>query len=420
MAMRNRCTGLCGFDGSICDLGGRAGNVRRPILRGTAARHGAGDEHLFIHRKWHDSPKCRFALENDGEISWAMRGIIRDKCCKKRETMSIFNPVSPSSISLSVDLLIMPDTSLLSLASVMEPMRGANRVSGQALFRWRLFSVDGAVPDSSSGLPIRVEGAYGQTPRSDLLIVLSSFNVNRYSTSATLALLRRAARNGQVVCGVEAGSWLMARAGLLRGRRATTHWEDLDQFADDHPEIDVCPDRFVIDRRFITTGGAAPALDLMLHLIRSRHGQALALDVASLFIYDQTRPAEAPQPQVSLGALGAREPRLGRAVALMEQTLGDPIRTATIADRIGCSARRLEELFQAHIGTTPLGFYLSLRLGAGRRMLLDGSMGIADIAEATGFSSSSGFARAYRRRYHESPSETRKRADGRTTDVQRL
>ncbi|MEO1612716.1 MAG: helix-turn-helix domain-containing protein, partial [Pseudomonadota bacterium] len=197
----------------------------------------------------------------------------------------------------------------------------------------------------------------------------------------------------------------------LDGRRATTHWEDLDAFAEAHPEIDVRPDRFVIDGTRFTTGGASPALDLMLHLVRARHGYAIALDVASLFIYDQSRAAEEPQPQVSLGRLGWREPRLREAVALMEGSLGDPLPTAEIARAVGCSPRRLEELFKARLGVGPYGYYLTLRLNAGRRLALETALTIAEIADVTGFSSASAFARAFRSRFGESPGAARKRAD---------
>src|SRR3546814_3338226 len=89
--------------------------------------------------------------------------------------------------------------------------------------------------------------------------------------------------------GVEAGSWLLARAGLLDGRAATTHWEDLEDFAARFPEIAVRPDRFVVDGRTFTSGGASPTFDLMLHLIRSRFGYPLALEVASVLDRKSTR-----------------------------------------------------------------------------------------------------------------------------------
>lgn len=316
---------------------------------------------------------------------------------------------SSSDALLVVDLLVLPETSLMSLAAVMEPMRGANRVAGRDLFRWRLWSVDGAVPVSSSGLPIAVEGKLGES-RADAVIAFSSFNVDQYGAAA-LPILRRAARRGAAMGGVEAGSWLLARAGLLEGRRATTHWEDLDAFAVAHPEVDVRPDRFVIDGMRFTTGGASPALDMMLHLVRERAGYAIALDVASLFIYDQARPAEEPQAQVSLGRLGWRAPRLREAVGLMEAHLSDPVSISALARQVGCSERRLGELFKERLGVSPYAYYLTLRLNAGRRLVLESPLMMADIAAETGFTSASAFARAFRGRFGESPGHARRRAD---------
>ena len=341
-----------------------------------------------------------------------MRSVFREVSDGKRGAMSIFSAVEdPGAGPLTVDLLVLPETSLLSLASIMEPMRGANRVAGRRLFDWRIWSPDGRTPESSSGLPIAVAGAFDPARAGEAVIALSSFDVDRHGTPFVLGLLRRAARRARAVGGVEAGSWLLARAGLLDGRRATTHWEDLDAFAAAHPGVDVRPDRFVVDGPRFTTGGASPALDLMLHLVRARHGYAIALDVASLFIYDQARGPEEPQRQVSLGRLGWREPRLREAVALMEGRLSEPLPIGKVAAAVGCSPRRLEELFRARLGVGPYGYYLTLRLNAGRRLALETALPMAEIAEATGFSSASAFARAFRSRFGEGPGAARKRAD---------
>lgn len=321
--------------------------------------------------------------------------------------MTIF---TSSDAPLTVDIWLLPDVSLLSLAAVMEPMRGANRVAGRSLFHWRLLSRDGAPSASSSGLPLAVSGPADPETDADTVIAIASFEVQALGDTLS-APLRRVARRGKALGGVEAGSWLLARAGLLAGKRATTHWEDLEAFADAHPEIDVRPDRYVVDGRMFTTGGASPALDMMLHLVRARYGYAIALNVASLFIYDQAHPAEAPQPQVSLGRLGWREPRLREAVALMEGALDDPTPIADIARRVGCSERRLAELFQKRLGTAPYAYYLTLRLNAGRRLAIDSALSMTEIADATGFASASAFARAFRGRFGESPTEARARAD---------
>ena len=321
--------------------------------------------------------------------------------------MTIF---TASDSPLTVDLWLLPEVSLLSLAAVMEPMRGANRVAGRALFHWRLLSPDGEASESSSGLPLAVSGPVDPETEADAVISLASFEVQAYSDALSPAL-RRVARRGKALGGVEAGSWLLARAGLLAGKRATTHWEDLEAFADAHPEIDLRPDRYVVDGRLFTTGGASPALDMMLHLVRARYGYAIALDVASLFIYDQAHQGDDPQPQVSLGRLGWREPRLREAVALMEGRLDAPQPISEIAKMVGCSERRLAELFQNRLGTAPYAYYLTLRLNSGRRLAIDSALTMTEIADATGFGSASAFARAFRGRFGESPTEARAKAD---------
>ncbi len=315
---------------------------------------------------------------------------------------------SPSNDRLDIDLLVLPDVSMLSLASTMEPLRAANRASGRALYRHRLLSPNGRPVMTSGQLPIPVESAFDPEDIRDALIIVASFNIFRHSTPELMAKLRRVARRGVPIGGVEAGAWVIALAGLLGGFRATTHWEDLEEFAARFPDIDVRPDRFVIDGSRFTTGGASPALELMLNLIRTRQGYALALDVASIFIYDQSRAPEDPQPIVSVGRLDWNEPRVAKAIRLMEERIDQPLPIPAIARRSGVSARTMENLFLRTVGVPPRDYYLAMRLNAGRRLVLDGSRSMTEIAATVGFGSASAFARAFRSRFGESPRETRR------------
>ena len=158
---------------------------------------------------------------------------------------------------------------------------------------------------------------------------------------------------------------MLGAAGVLAGRRATTHWEDLEEFAARFPEAQVVADRYVIDGRIVTAGGASPAFDLVLHLVRSRFGAAVALDVASVFVYDEAHAASDAQPLVSLGRLGAREPRVAAAIRLMEASLDRPLASAAIARRVGVSVRSLETLFRRALGVGPAAYGMQLRLAGG-------------------------------------------------------
>ena len=324
--------------------------------------------------------------------------------------MTIF---APDPAPLSLDLLVTAEANLLSLAATLDPLRASNRIAGRALYRWRLVSPDGAPPRLGAGFALPVDGAFAPEAAHDALIVIASFEVERHATPALLARLRAAARRRRALGGVEAGPWLLAKAGLLEGRRATTHWEDFESFALAHPEIDLRPDRYVIDGPRFTTGGAAPALDMMLALIRARQGAAFAVDVASVFSYDDSLPAEAEQSSVALGRLAERAPRLAEAIRAMAARLDAPLPIPAIARRAGVSERSLEAEFRRVLGATPQAHYLALRLGAARRMLRDGAAPVTEIAAATGFGSASAFARAFRARFGESPTALRRRAQGR-------
>ncbi|PRA46559.1 GlxA family transcriptional regulator [Brucella pituitosa] len=314
----------------------------------------------------------------------------------------------PSDEQLSVTLLVLPDCSLMSLAATLDPMRGANRVTGRSLYTWRVLSPDGSDPITSSGLKVGVNGKFEATPQ-DILIVVSAFHALEHATPKLLAQLRRAAKQSQLVIGVEAGSWVLAKAGLLNSRKATTHWEDLEAFSQRFPDVEMQSDRWVRDGAFLTTGGAAPALDMMLALIRARHGYSIALDVASLYVYDEVRQASDAQPLVSLGRLLKREPRLADAIKIMESHIDRPIPVTRIARRLGLSTRSLEMLFANVIGQSPGNYYLSLRLKAARRLILDTHLSMADTAEQTGFSSISSLSRAFKRHFGQAPSKLRQK-----------
>jgi transcriptional regulator GlxA family with amidase domain len=308
---------------------------------------------------------------------------------------------------LRVTLLVFSGSSIMCVASAVDPLRAANRITGETLFDYRLVSMTGDAPVTTCGLPVAVSGRFDPAEATDMLVVIAGFGTQNYATSALLAGLRRAARTARAVGGVEAGTWLVGRAGLLEGRSATTHWEDMEDFTAAFPGSDVRPDRYVIDGPVFTSGGASPTFDLMLHLVRSRLGMAVALDVASVFIYDQARAATDAQPLVSLGRLDGYDPRLAQAIRLMEAHVDQPLTIAAIARRAGVTARTLESIFRASIDETPGAYYLRLRLAAARRLVVDTRVAMTDIAERTGFSSAAAFSRAFSKAFGEAPTKVR-------------
>ena len=318
----------------------------------------------------------------------------------KNEQRSLF--ISDSE-TLNITFLVLSGTSILCVASAIDPLRAANRIAGEQLYKWTIVSPDGTNPQTTSGLPVAVSSKFDADDHHEVLIVIAGFGTAPYTKGPFLAGLRKAGRRARAVGGIEAGTWLLGRAGLLDGRAATTHFEDAEDFRAAFPLCNVKSDRYVIDGHVFTCGGASPAFDLMLHLIRSRHGMAMALSVANVFVYDQPHAPSESQPLVSLGQLEKHDPRVASAIRMMEASIDAPMPMSTIAKRLTVTARTLEIAFQKLIGETPGHYYLGLRLAAARKMVTDTRLPITEIATRTGFSSAAAFSRAFAHKFASAP-----------------
>ncbi len=320
------------------------------------------------------------------------------------------NVLGPSEVLLRVTLLVLPESSMMSLASALDPMRAANRIANRELFAWRIATLNGKPARLTCDLIIEPDTAFDESLRGDILIVIASFNQQHHAGPAHLRLLKRVARNFSLVGGIEAGSWILARSGLLEGKSATTHWEDLEEFTTSYPQIDTRPDRFVVDGRVFTTGGASPTFDFMLYLIRRRYGYPLAIEVSSVFIYDGVHSATDTQPLASLGMLENSEPRVAAAIHVMEQHIDDTLSIAQVAAQVDLSVRMLEYLFRQILDLSPAAYYRRLRLQTARRMVVDTRLRLQEIAIRTGFNSLSSFSRLFRNHYRQTPGECRRQA----------
>ncbi|MEZ2218677.1 GlxA family transcriptional regulator [Rhizobium sp. RCC_161_2] len=322
---------------------------------------------------------------------------------------------TPSDTPLDIDLLILPETNLILIASVIEPLRGANRISGSELYRWRLFTLGGSPVETTSLIPIPASGSFRPSNDTAPLFVLASYNWRRSATQALKMQLSQTARYRSMIAGIESGSWLLAEASLLDNVSAAVHWEDSEDFALAYPQVRAVKDRFVIDGKRITTAGSMPTVDLMLEIIRRRQGYSLALEVSRLFIYEPATVYGAMELSPSTAGLRLRDPRVAQSVRLMEEHIEQPLVLTRLARRIGVSARHLQALFQDDFGAPPHVHYLALRLNAARRKVIETKESFAEIAAATGFNSASAFSRSYRASFSESPSGTRRRLRGRST-----
>jgi transcriptional regulator GlxA family with amidase domain len=307
-----------------------------------------------------------------------------------------------------VTILLLPESSIMTFASTLDPLRAANRLSAEPAFEWRIVSPSGDPVRLTCGIDIDVDGPLTGRENGDLLVVVAAFHSEQHADRGVIRKLGNAATGFATVCGVEAGSWLLARAKIVRNHAVTTHWEDSEALQHAFPALDVRKDRYVIDHNVWTTGGASPTLDMLLHYIRTHKRPSLAIDVASVFIYDQAHAATDAQPTVSMGRLELVEPRIAAAVRLMEKNLEDTLPITGICAQVGLSAKMLELLCKRHLGETPGSYYRRLRLQTARKLVIDSHLSMHDIGIRCGFNSQSNFSRSFQKFYGYPPQTLRR------------
>ncbi|MCP4318956.1 MAG: GlxA family transcriptional regulator [Hyphomicrobiales bacterium] len=296
-----------------------------------------------------------------------------------------------------VGILLFEQFSNHCLANTIEPLRAANSFARRTLYEWRYLTLDGKPVASSSGLAVEPDAALRDEMHGDILFVLPSYGYRQLATPECLAALRAAALRYDVVAGLDAGSWLLAEAGLLQDRRATIHWQELERFAERFPDIDVQRERFIIDGDRITCGGAMAAFDLASELIGLHYGEALRVEVGWLFMHEGTAssmPAPLPMPKTG---------PVQRAVQLMQQHLEGPLPVEEIARRVGQNQRALEQRFKRELGATPRTVYRRMRLLAARRLVDETEIPVGEIALRCGYEDPSAMTRAFRMEFGLTP-----------------
>jgi transcriptional regulator GlxA family with amidase domain len=233
---------------------------------------------------------------------------------------------------------------------------------------------------------------------------MPSYSVREHATAKTARALQAAAGRFGHIAGFDTGSWLMAAAGLLNGRTATIHWDEITAFEETFSQVTVVPDRFTRDGRFLTCGGVTTAFDMVLDLLRRTHGEALHLEVTSLFL--PTDKAETGLP----GGGRGRNTLANRATGLMRRNLENPLPLPQIARELGVTQRKLEQHFQARFGASPRTVYKRLRLLSAHRYVENADYPIAEIALRCGYQNASAMTRAFVVEFGITPSGLRQKS----------
>jgi transcriptional regulator GlxA family with amidase domain len=314
---------------------------------------------------------------------------------------------------IRVTFLLAPQFPMLAFAAAIDPLRVTNRLSGKPLFEWRLASVDGGPVEASNGIPIAVHDALDRLRDVDLVIVCVGLEPLQFGRQHKIHhQLRRLAHHGATIGAVSCGTFVLAEAGLLAGRRATVHWEYDELFRKRYPTLELSRELFVVDRDVFTCCGGTAALDMMLHFVRQAFGGPLAQAVAEQFIYPRIRDEEEDQRAAIQTRYAVASPRLAQVIATMEATLDEPLSLRDIAQQAGISTRQIERLFKEQMGMGPSMFYLQRRLERARTLLRQTLQPIREVAMECGFGSTAHFSHAYKKAFGFPP--TRERSNTRS------
>ncbi|MEN8660480.1 MAG: helix-turn-helix domain-containing protein [Marivita sp.] len=285
------------------------------------------------------------------------------------------------------------------LACLLEPLRVVRDQTG-ADIRWNILTDGDQAVGSSSGLSVSPEMAMVDAPASDLVLIIGGDAFRDSKGTSASRNLGRLIR-GATVIAADTGAWTLARSGFLNSRKVTLHWQLLEEFAEEFPEVEVLPDRHVKDGPFWTCGSAASAFDLMLYFIRDRFGASVAFDTAAMFLHDNARRHGASYPDQTLSQVVS--PKLKRVVVIMSEALETPLLIPTLAERAHLSERSLRRMFWTELKTTPGRYYLLLRLARARELLRYSEFAPDQIALRCGFANATTLKRSLRKNFSSDP-----------------
>lgn len=300
----------------------------------------------------------------------------------------------------------------LDVSGPLEVFSTANRHTGRDLYRLELASLDGRAVTGTSGLSLNVDRTLTEVRGEiDTLMVAGGDGIaDAIAAPRFVAGIRRLARRARRVTSVCSGAFGLAEAGLLDGRRCTTHWSVCELLADRYPSLVVEPDPiFVRDGNVATSAGVTAGMDLALALVEEDHDKDLALAIARRLVLFLRRPGTQSQFSAQLaGQLAARNPLRDAQRYVAEHPDAD-LSVAALARRVGMSERNFARCFRAEVGVTPARYVEHTRVETARRLLEETPEGVDAIARRSGFGSAETMRRVFVRVMRTNPNDYRQR-----------
>src|ERR1700694_4138095 len=308
-----------------------------------------------------------------------------------------------------IGVLVFPDFQLLDAAGPISVFEIAARFAGMAPSIKVLAATPGPVR-SSSGVELLARGLKPSGPISTLIVAGGEGVEAAAASEKILAFVRAMAKRGVRVASVCSGAFVLAEAGLLDGRRATTHWRRTRDFLAAYPKVKLEPDRiFVRDGNIWSSAGISAGIDLALAMAAEDFGEAIARETARQLVLSERRSGGQSQFS-SLLELKRPSGRFGPLLSWAREHLDAPLTVEDLAEQAGMSSRHFTRAFIAETGSTPSKAIARLRIEVARQRVQSSSEAIERVAEATGFRDPERMRRAFIRAFGQPPQSLRRAA----------
>jgi AraC family carnitine catabolism transcriptional activator len=279
--------------------------------------------------------------------------------------------------------LLLPDFSYFGLIAAIQPLFLANWRAQRQVFSWVTLSADGLPVRASNGSAIAVDTALSSRQQLQTLLVLACFDPKQHVSETRLrSALVRVAAGGVEMGGIETGSEVLAAAGLLDGRTAAVHWENLDGFRERYPKVSAKDHLYHVTPGRLTCAGGTAVIDMMLYVVARQAGQTLSDEVAHEMLVGRPRPST--HRQLLEDDMSDSNELVRAAIALMGKNLDEPLRMGEVARRLNVS--------RAH------------------NLLEQTNLSVTEVAITSGFRSLEHFSRAYRSAFGCAPSSDRRQS----------
>jgi len=308
-----------------------------------------------------------------------------------------------------IGVVVFPDFQLLDAAGPISVFEIASRLAGSPASIRVLAEVPGGVR-SSSGVEILARGLRSAGQLSTLIVAGGEGVMVASRSAKLLAFVRALARRGVRIASVCSGAYVLAEAGLLDGRRATTHWRRTPHFLSTYPKVKLESDKiFVRDGEIWSSAGITAGIDLALAMVTEDFGEEVSRQTArQLVLYDRRSGGQSQFS--SLLELKAPTGRFGPLLTWAREHLDAPLTVEHLAERAGMSSRHFTRAFVAETGTTPFKAVERLRIEVARQRVQSSSEAIERVAQSTGFRDPERMRRAFIRAFGQPPQSLRRAA----------